>query len=430
MDTIFALATAPGRSGVSVIRVSGPDAFAVCEGLCGSLPPARRVRLSDIRDPETEDILDRGLVVTFPGPSSFTGEDVVEFHVHGSIAVQQAVLGVLSRRPGLRMAEPGEFTRRAFENERLDLTEVEALSDLIEAETDMQRRQAQRTLSGALSTKVEGWRADLIRAAALIEATIDFADEDVPEDVTPEVSDLLNRVRADLLREVQGSRIAERVRTGFEVAIVGAPNVGKSTLLNFLAGREAAITSEIAGTTRDVIEVRMDLRGLPVTILDTAGLRESGDRIEKIGISRAIERARVADLCVVLKYVDQKLPLVLDPDDIVVVPKADLSGKNVGLAVSGLTGLGVDELVDLIEERLKSRVSGLELASRERHRVAMSAALENLGAAFDLLRAGTENYDVAAEELRVASRSLERLIGRIDVECLLEEIFANFCLGK
>ena len=268
LDTIFALATAPGKAGVAVVRVSGPEAGQAGARLFGTLPAPHHARTRILKDANGHR-LDQALVLFFPAGQSFTGEDVLELHLHGSVATVNAVLRVLGDMPGLRIAEPGEFTRRALENGCLDLAQVEGLADLIDAETEAQRKQALRVLSGDLGKTAESWRSDLIRAAALIEATIDFADEEVPVDVTPEVEALLARVSSSLETEIAGVQTAERIRTGFEVAIVGAPNVGKSTLLNALAGREAAITSEYAGTTRDVIEVRMDLAGLPVTLLDT-----------------------------------------------------------------------------------------------------------------------------------------------------------------
>ncbi len=428
MDTIFAQATAAGRAGVSVIRISGPSAFDIGRELTGPLPQSHTAALRTVRDVAGEPI-DRGLVLPFAAPDSFTGEDVVELHLHGSIAIVQAVMERLALFPGARMAEAGEFTRRALENQKLDLAQVEGLADLIEAETEAQRKQALRVLSGHLGDLIEGWRADLIRAAALLEATIDFADEDVPVDVTPEVSGLLGRVSAQMQKEVDGSKIAERITAGFEVAIVGAPNAGKSTLLNALAGREAAITSSIAGTTRDIVEVRMDLGGLAVTLLDTAGLREGQDEIESIGIDRAIARAERADLRVFLRFPEEVLPVETKPGDIVVHPKADLypDAEN---AISGVTSQGVVDLINQITSVLSDRSSSAGLATRERHRVGMINALAGLQKVEHILSYGSQQYDIAAEELRSAVRQLESVVGRIGVENLLDEIFSSFCIGK
>ena len=425
MNTIFSLASAQGRAGVSVIRLSGPDAKEVVGKFVSNLPKNRVAGLRVLID-DTGEPLDHALVLCFDCPRSFTGDDVVELHLHGSIAVVQSVLRVLGDSGLARLAEPGEFTRRELENGRMDLAQVEGLADLIESETEAQRKQALRVVTGHLGALVEKWRSSLIRAAALIEATIDFVDEDVPVDVTPEVRELLRGVKSDLLKEIAGSKIAERIRVGFEVAIVGAPNAGKSTLLNAMAGREAAITSDIAGTTRDVIEVRMDLKGLPVTILDTAGLRDGQDAVEVIGIKRALERAGDADLRVFLAGDNEVLPLIQQPDDIRVTPKADLTGAG----VSGVTGQGVSELLDEIQQILEQRSSQAGLATHERHRIAMQSTLTALDVVLPLVGLGPEHYDIAAEELRTAIRSLEALVGRIDVENLLDEIFSSFCLGK
>ena len=429
MDTIFALASARGKAGLAVIRVSGPRAVAAGQALAGSLPALRTAGLRRLTDPEGV-LLDQAIVMRFEKGASFTGEEVVEFQCHGSPATITALLRTLGEIDGLRLAEPGEFTRRALENGVLDLAQVEGLGDLLEAETEAQRRQALRVLSGALGDKAEGWRSALIRAAALLEATIDFADEEVPVDVTPEVAGLLDEVAESLDTEIAGVAVAERIREGFEVAIVGPPNAGKSTLLNCLAGRDAAITSEHAGTTRDVIEVRMDLHGLPVTILDTAGLRESLDEVESVGIARAIERAGAADLRVfLLDEAGSVQGLAPMPDDILVRGKGDLCPGG-AVSVSGKTGEGVGELVSRIAAVLETRAARAETATRERHRRAMVRAREAIGAAQNQLSVGAEAAELAVEDIRGACRALESLVGRVDVEHLLDEIFARFCLGK
>ncbi len=428
MDTIFALASAQGKAGVAVIRLSGPLAHSAAAELTGHPLPPRGMRFRSLHASDGSR-LDDGLVLTFQAPASFTGEDVVEFQIHGSIVTVDAVIRCLSGTEGLRLAEPGEFTRRALENGKMDLTQVEGLADLIDAETEAQRKQAQTILAGELGSLAERWRGDLIRAASLLEAVIDFADEEVPTDVTPEVRQLVSGVMSDLQREAEGVRIAERIRTGFEVAIVGLPNAGKSTLLNALAGRDAAITSEYAGTTRDVIEVRMDLDGLPVTLLDTAGLRETEDHVESLGIELARKRAETADLRVFLTENPSELGVAMREDDIQVLPKADLR-KGSGDGISGKTGQGLDQLVNNISRILNQRSTSYGIATRERHRIALNNARDSLGAAMSVLESGPDLYDIAAEELRTAIRALEALVGRIGVEDLLDEIFSSFCLGK
>ncbi|MBS3980434.1 MAG: tRNA uridine-5-carboxymethylaminomethyl(34) synthesis GTPase MnmE [Rhodobacteraceae bacterium] len=427
MDTIYALATARGRSGLAVVRISGPAASAAGLALCGSLPAARVAGLRRLT--WGGELLDEALVLAFAEGASFTGEAVVELHCHGGPAVVGAVLRALSAQPGLRLAEPGEFTRRALENGVLDLAQVEGLADLIDAETEAQRKQAVRVLSGSVGQKVDGWRRDLIRAGALLEATIDFADEDVPVDVSPEVLALIDGLMADLGREAAGVAAAERIRDGFEVAIVGAPNAGKSTLLNQLAGREAAITSEIAGTTRDVIEVRMEIAGLPVTFLDTAGLRDTEDRLERAGIERALARAEAADLRLFLAD-GSLLPLEPTGDDLVVLGKADTRSGLTGLAVSGKTGEGVAELMARIGEILSDRVGSAGALVRERHRVAVTTAIAALAESRAEVVRPDSRVELAAEHLRQAVRALDALVGRVDVDDLLGEIFASFCIGK
>lgn len=429
MDTIYALATARGKAGVAIVRLSGPSALTSVMQLAGSLPADRVAGLRKLTDAQGVH-LDDALVLTFKAPHSFTGEDTAELHLHGSQATVAAVLQTLSNFETLRLADPGEFTRRALGNGRLDLAQVEGLADLVEAETESQRRQALRVLSGALGEKAERWRRALIRAAALLEATIDFVDEDVPVDVSPEVLELLDGVAQELRVESEGTKISERIRDGFEIAIVGPPNAGKSTLLNALAGREAAITSEYAGTTRDVIEVRMDLRGLAVTILDTAGLRETDDVVENIGISRAIERAKAADLRVFLRDPGQAgIDLVPVEDDIELIGKSDLRPDSAN-GISGVTGQGVSMLVDRITSILSDRAGRAATATRERHRIAINRGISALEIARIEVLNGPDRAELAAEDLRAAIRAMDALVGRVDVENILDEIFASFCLGK
>ncbi len=431
MDTIFALATGPGIAGLAVIRASGGDSWAVAAKLAGPLPPPRQMALRRISSP-ARGPLDDALVVCFGAGNSFTGEDVVEFHLHGSPAIVAAMLAELGEQNGLRLAEPGEFTRRALENGCLDLAQVEGLGDLIAAETEAQRQQAFRVFDGALGARANTWREALLRSVALLEATIDFADEEVPVDVTPEVGALVGNTLTSLRAESAGSHVSERIRDGFEVAIVGPPNVGKSTLLNRLAGRDAALTSEIAGTTRDVIEVRMDLGGLPVTLLDTAGIRETGDPIEGLGVALAIRRAEAADLRVFLVQPDgpEAFGTARQPDDLVVTGKSDILHDFKGLAISGLTGDGISDLIAAIGQKLGQRASRAGLAINLRHRLAIDRAISRLESAQDVVSGGAESVELASADLHHAIRALDSLIGRVDVEDVLDEIFARFCIGK
>ena len=372
--------------------------------------------------------IDQALILIFRKPYSFTGENVVEFHLHGSSAVVSSVIKLLGNFKGLRSAEAGEFTRCALENGKIDLAQVEGLADLIDAETDAQHKQAARIFNGALGEKTKEWRAKLVKAGALLVATLDFADEEVPEEVTPEVEKLINMVLSDLDKEIIGVQTAERIRSGFEVAIVGAPNLGKSTLLNYLVGRDAAITSNVSGTTRDVIEVKLDLRGLPVTILDTAGIRKSDDKVEEIGISRALERSSLSDLRIVLTE-DGEYPVGLKKrdTDIICIAKDDQGNRG---GVSGKTGAGIDRLKNNIWDILNNKAQYVGIATRERHKSSMVNAKKFLGNAVVSLRDGPEYYDITAEEIRAATSALDSLIGRIGVEDVLDEVFSSFCLGK
>jgi tRNA modification GTPase len=463
-DTIFALSTAPGRSGVAVVRVSGPRSRAALAALGGPADPeARRAVLVDLRSPEGGGTIDRALVLAFAEPHSFTGEDVVELHLHGGPAVVRAALEALAGQDGLRPAEPGEFTRRAFDNGKLDLSEVEGLADLIAAETEAQRRQASRQMRGALSALTEDWRHRLLAALAQIEAAIDFPDEDLPPDGWSQAKDLVSELKNDISQYLGESPVGERLRDGYQIAIVGAPNVGKSSLLNALAQRDVAIVAESAGTTRDVIEVHLDLGGYPVTLVDTAGLRaeigrtperrdESGTEtigaVEVEGMRRARLRAESADLKLVVADLrdwpvpDSNAEALLDEAAVLVLNKLDLAqgpgepgapgatrhrGRPL-FAVSAREGTGLgallDHLRDLVTRDLGVSGSAPSL-TRLRHRRALEACRDSLARAL-----AADEVALAAEDLRLAVRALGRITGRVDVEDLLDVIFREFCIGK
>lgn len=413
--------------------MSGPAAFAAAEALAGRPVSPRDPRLRWLRDPDDGRRLDQALVLGFRAPASFTGEDTVELQLHGSTAVCGSVLAALARVPGLRPAEAGEFTRRALLNGRLDLAQVEGLGDLIAAETAAQQRQALQMMDGGLSRIAAAWRDDLVHALALVEASIDFADEDLPDDLSRQALERLSGVRAAMQRELEGSRAAERIRDGFEVALVGRPNVGKSTLLNAIARRDVALTSDVPGTTRDVIEVRLDLGGLPVTLLDMAGLREGGDVVEGLGIARARSRAESADLRVFL--VDDPadidgLGVARQDGDIVALSKADRRGPVEGLAVSGTTGTGVELLLAAVSGVLERRAGAAGAVGHARQRSAVAAAASAVERALGLLQGRDAAAELASVEIHGALGSLDFLVGKVDVEAVLDVVFRTFCLGK
>lgn len=421
MELIFAEATPPGRGGVSVIRLSGDGAGKAAEALVGPLPQARVAYLRDLVD--QGETIDRVLAIRFDAGASFTGEDVAELHLHGAPVIIRRVEAALLAA-GARSAEAGEFTKRAFLNGRMDLAEIEGLGDLLAAETESQRKLAVRTAGGELAKKSAYWRSLLIEAGALVEVSVDFADEDVPDEIPPRAFELISELRKLLRQEIDGFSAAERIRKGFEVAIVGPPNAGKSSLLNRLAGREVAIISERAGTTRDVLELRLDLKGLAVTILDTAGLREAGDEVEAIGIQRAKDRAWAADLRVHLSD-DGIADLTLWRDgDLNVRGRSDLGGFESGLAISSVTGDGVQDLLDCVFLKLSEKVPNPGLISHERQRAELQEAL------MALCHLEGQPAEIVAEALRQANTALDRLLGKIGVEDYLDLIFSSFCIGK
>ena len=437
-DTIFALASAPGRAGIAVFRISGPGAHEVFARLCRCDVPlpwqAIRVRL---HHPATGEVVDDGLALWFAAPRSFTGEDVVEVSLHGGRASVAATLELLANLPSMRLAEPGEFTRRAFEHGKFDLTAAEGLADLVDAETQAQLRQARRQLDGELGRLYEAWRGRLLGSLAHLEAEIDFVEEDLPDDATaPLRSDISN-----LIKEIDGHLAdrhrGERLRDGVSVAIIGPPNVGKSSLLNMLSKRDVAIVAARAGTTRDIIEVHLDLGGYPVILADTAGLRDSADEVEAEGIRRARARAREADLKLVIydasaPQIDSHIIDLIDENTIVVSNKSDLAGADLKLGVAALpvsakTGAGIAELLSRLESEVARRfdTSGAPAITRIRHRAALTDCRDSLNRA---LSAGAP--ELMAEDLRLATRALGRITGRVGVEDLLDVIFKDFCIGK
>lgn len=441
MTTIFALSSGHGKAGVAVIRVSGPATASMLRDVMGRLPAPRHATLATLRKPDTGEAIDRGLVLWFPAPASFTGEDMAELHVHGGRAVIKAVFHALATMPGLRPAEPGEFARRAFENGKLDLTTAEGLADLIDAETEAQRRQALRQSAGAARELYDRWRARLIEALAAIEAELDFSDEgDVPDAVADAAHGTVAVLRAELAAHLADGRRGEILRDGVRMVIAGPPNAGKSCLMNALAQRDVAIVSAEAGTTRDVIEVRLDLGGYPVILMDTAGIREATGHVEQEGIRRTLDRARNADLVLWLRdATDTAAP---GPDAILhagpntriieIANKCDLApsaAPSVAIRLSARTGEGLDTLISRLTDEAMAAAGTTEAAviTRARHRHEVERAVT----ALDRFLAGDfASLELRAEDLRHAATSLGRITGRIDVEDVLDRIFADFCIGK
>jgi tRNA modification GTPase len=443
-DTIFALSSGHGKAGVAVIRVSGRSAGVALDRMVAPRPAPRQAAFRRVRHPETGEVLDDALVLWFPGPKSETGEDMAELHVHGGRAVILSVVRALALIKGLRMAEPGEFARRAFENGKIDLTAAEAIADLVDAETEAQRRQALRQAGGALARLYDSWRSDLIRAQALTESAIDFSDEaDVSDRASEEARQLVARMLPSIRRHLDDGRRGEILREGFRVAIAGPPNVGKSSLLNAIVEREAAIVSEEAGTTRDIIEVTLDLGGVPVILSDTAGIREIGGKVEREGIRRALERARDADL--VLWVMDGTDPQPELPAELVahagetlwVMNKVDLPESHRvhpmlskgWCRLSCATGEGLAALAKAIEGKARAKIGASEAPAitQARHRQQIVLAVEALEA---YLAGATAHLELRAEDLRRAATALGRITGRVDVEDVLGEIFSRFCIGK
>ena len=442
--TIYALSSGPGISGIAVIRVSGENSKKILSDLTEQpFPKKRLATLKKIKNNINNEIIDEGIVVWFPGPNTYTGEDMVEFHVHGSKAVIDELQNVLSKYEGCRLAEPGEFTKLAFQNNKINLLKAESIGDLISAETELQRKQALKIMSGHSSNKFNFWREELIKILADLEAKIDFPEDDLPSNISEEIKYKSENIKNEIKKTLDDDKIGELIREGFKIAIIGPPNVGKSSLLNYLSKREAAIVSEKAGTTRDVIEIHLDLAGIPVTISDTAGIRDSNDEIEERGVKLAISRAEDADLNIVLldpKNLDFKgfFNDQIADKSIIVINKSDLvkvnlrnSNKNIKpIIISIKDDNNVDKLIEAIKSKLKNQFLKTEnvLITRSRHRQHLKECFKNLNNFLD--KKNNEEYDKAAEDLRLSIRHLGTIVGKVDVEEILGSIFENFCIGK
>jgi len=462
-DTIYALSSASGKAGVAVIRVSGPKAWDSLKQLVGdkTLVEPRSSRVYGLINPATKDVIDHALVIGFKAPQSFTGEDVIEYHCHGSPAVMEEFFGVLGQMEGHRMAEHGEYTRRAFENGKLDLTEAEAVADLIDAETKAQKEQALTQMGGALSTLYHGWAEELTRALAYVEAIIDFPDEDVPDTETAKALPAIQKLQGNISDHLNDGRKGERLRDGIKVAVIGAPNAGKSTLVNALVERDIAIVSDLAGTTRDIIEAHLNIAGYPVILADTAGLRpeqinnqddaEGHDAIEGAGIRRALNYANNSDVRLLVfdgseAETNQATLDLIRPQDIVIINKNDLINENAPLfhvkqgldlqgdlqgdpiLISTKDNEGLNVLISALSEKIKALFTTARdtpSLTRQRHRTQLEECLSSLDKALSI-----NEPELMAQELRFAVNALGRITGRVDVEDLLDVIFKDFCIGK
>tara|TARA_Y100001935_G_scaffold234346_1_gene217491 strand:- start:227 stop:1558 length:1332 start_codon:yes stop_codon:yes gene_type:complete len=442
--TVYALSSGPGISGVAVIRISGVKTEEIILAMTnGNLPAVRRATLRKIINPKNGQLIDEGLVILFKNPNSYTGEDMAELHVHGSKAVVQEILNVLEDFSDCRLAEAGEFTKLAFQNNKINLLKAESIGDLIASETELQRKQALRIMSGESSNKFNFWREEIIKILADIEAKIDFPEEEIPEKLSQSIKSKCEKIRNEIKSTLDDNKTGEIIREGFKIAIVGPPNVGKSSLINYLSKREVAIVSEKAGTTRDVIETHLDLEGIPVIISDTAGIRSSSDEIEKMGIKLAIKRAEDADLIIVLldpENVDFKgfFNEKLKDKSILVINKSDLGIDNLKnydfkvtpYFISIKNDSNVKKLVDAIKSKLKKQFLKTDniLITRSRHRLHLKECYKHLE--IFLEKKNNQEFDLAAEDLRLAIRHLGTIVGKVDVEEILGSIFENFCIGK
>jgi len=442
--TIYALSSGPGISGIAVVRVSGKDTSEVIKQITREdLPSPRVATLKKFNKIDTNELIDEGVIIWFPGPNSYTGEDLAEFHVHGSRAVVSALHSSISKIKNCRLAEPGEFTKIAFQNGKINLLKAESIADLVSSETEIQRKQAIKIMSGKSSDQFNSWREKLLKILSHIEAKIDFPDEDLPKDILSEIQKTSDQVSSEIKKILDDQKVGERIREGFKIAIVGPINAGKSSLLNYLSKRDVAIVSEIAGTTRDVIETHLNLDGYPVVVSDTAGIRDSKNEIEKKGIKLALNRAEDADLKLVIidaKNVDFTgiLKDLVDENAILVVNKSDLLNgklneklkKHDHILISIKNNSNLDKLILKIKSKLENKFlsHGDILITRERHRQHLEQCINHLQNFKN--KNGSEEFDKAAEDLRLATRHLGMIVGKVDVEEILGSIFNDFCIGK
>ena len=442
--TIYALSSGPGIAGIAVVRISGKDTSKVIKIITNNdLPIPRVATLRKLNKINTNELIDEGVVIWFPGPQSYTGEDLAEFHVHGSRAVVSALHSSISKIENCRMAEPGEFTKRAFQNGKINLLKAESIADLISSETEIQRKQAIKIMKGKSSKQFNLWRESLLKVLSHVEAKIDFPDEDLPENIFLEIKKKVGEVSKEIKKTLDDQKVGERIREGFKIAIVGPTNAGKSSLINYLSKKEVAIVSEIAGTTRDVIETHLNLDGYPVIVSDTAGIRDSKDEIEKKGVRLALKRAEDADLNIVViepksAHFTGFLNDLVSNKSIVVINKSDLNINNISndlkkhnpIFISLKKEKNLSKLISSIKEKLKNQFINSEdiLITRERHRQHLDQCVYHLENFKEKKK--EKDFDKAAEDLRLATRHLGMIVGKVDVEEILGTIFNDFCIGK
>jgi tRNA modification GTPase len=439
---IFALSSGPGPSGIAIIRISGQDIYKICSKVTkNNKLLTKEVNLCKFYDPNNDDLIDEGILLLFKGPNSFTGEDLAEFHIHGSNAVISKFLSILANQDDCRLAEPGEFTKVAFHNNKLDLIEAESIGDLIHAETELQRQQAVKLVQGSASNYYNDLREKLIKSLAYVEAKIDFGEDDLPEKVLKEVHKSIKEIHQDIQKILEDNKIGEKIRDGFRVSIIGEVNAGKSSLLNLLSKREVAIVSEEEGTTRDVIEIFLNIDGYPIILADTAGIRETKNEIETKGILLALRKSKEADINIIMidnstKEIDNKIKDLINKDSIVLLNKSDIKdGQNHKfdadtILVSVKDNKNIDILIKKLKEKLSNKfiVNNNILITRERHRVKLNECLKEIDNF--LSKDQNNNIELAAEDLRMATRHLGSIVGKVDVEEILGSIFKDFCIGK